>query len=88
MIKPNFIFTKYYNHFNVYVKNLENLSVEQIQEIEDFVEKRYGFFNFETYSFQVQKRLDFDDFVTLMKISGFEADFKEKFLKKKVKERI
>lgn len=44
MIKPHFIFTSYKNSFSVKVKNLEKLTVEQIQTIERFVSQRKGIF--------------------------------------------
>ena len=55
MTKPYFIFTKYANSFSVHIQNLEQLSVEQIQNIQTFVEQRKGVFDFETYSFVIQK---------------------------------
>jgi len=66
MIKAHFIFTKLTNSFKVDIPNLENLSVEQIQEIEKFVKDRKGIFNFNTYSFIIQKNLEYNDFVKLI----------------------
>lgn len=66
MIKVHFIFSKLQNSFSVHVKNLEQLSVEQIREIEAFVEQRGGFFDFNTYTFSIQKRLEFREFKTLV----------------------
>lgn len=65
MIKPHFIFKSYSNFFKVYVDNLEQLSVVQIKEILDFVQKRRGFFDFDTYTFKIQKKMDFEEFCTL-----------------------
>ena len=45
-----FIFTKYSKSFSVHIKNLEQLTVEQIQEIESFVKVRNGIFDFNTYT--------------------------------------
>ena len=48
MNKAHLIFTKYTNSFSVHIKNLEQLSVEQIQQIEHFVDARKGLFDFNT----------------------------------------
>lgn len=64
---PRFLFTPYTNSFKVVIKNLESLSVAQIQEIEAFVLKRKGIFDFNSYSFTIQKRVSFDEFVSLLK---------------------
>ncbi len=77
MTTPQFIFTKYSNSFSVYIKNLEQLSVEQIQEIQIFVAQRKGVFDFETYSFVIQKRLEFDAFVSLLGYSEINAECEE-----------
>ena len=66
MIKPHFIFTKYTNSFSVHVKNLEKLSIKQIQEIEHFVRERKGYFNFDTYTFTIRKKLEYHEFVKLL----------------------
>lgn len=73
MEKPIFKFKKYANSFQVYVENLEELSVEQIQEIESFVTDRKGIFDFQTYSFIIQKRLDFQEFLSLIMHSQIDA---------------
>ena len=52
MNKARFIFTKLSHSFTVKVLNLESLSVEQIQEIEQFVKQRNGLFDFNTYTFE------------------------------------
>ena len=66
-------FTARNNSFSVSVENLETLSVEQIQELESFVSKRKGIFDFNTYSFVIQKRLEFNDFVKLIHESSVSA---------------
>jgi len=66
MTKIDFVFTKLQNSFSVHVKNLEQLSVEQIQSIETFVELRRGFFDFNTYTFSIQKRIEYIEFKTLI----------------------
>lgn len=88
MNKAHFIFTKYTNSFNVYIKNLEELSVEQIQEIEHFVKNRKGFFDFETYSFVIQKKIEFHEFVSLLKHIGIPSYCEEKVLLTETKARI
>jgi len=78
MKKPNFIFTKYKNSFNVYVSNLEELSVAQIQDIEAFVANRKGFFDFNTYTFTIPKKIEFNEFITLVKHLNFDVKCVEK----------
>ena len=68
MQKPKFIFTSYRNSFKVFVENLEKLSVEQIQNIEKFVEIRKGVFDFSTYTFVIQKKIEFEEFEKLIKL--------------------
>ncbi|MCK4874471.1 MAG: DUF3820 family protein [Sulfurimonas sp.] len=81
MIKPKFTFTKYKNSFEVNVKNLEELEVTQIKEIQEFVDNRKGVFDFETYSFVIQKKLEFYEFVSLIKNSSIDAVIDERILK-------
>lgn len=73
MATPKFIFTSYTKSFKVLVENLEKLSVEQIQEIESFVSNRKGIFNFNNYTFVIQKRIEFNEFVKLLKLSDLTA---------------
>lgn len=88
MTKPYFIFTKYANSFSVHIQNLEQLSVEQIQNIQTFVEQRKGVFDFETYSFVIQKRLDYSEFLSLLEHSNLDAKCEEKLLAFKTNVRI
>jgi len=71
--KARFIFTGYKNSFKVFVKNLESLSVSQIQEIQKFVEARKGIFDFTTYTFVIQKRLEFEEFVKVIDLLPINA---------------
>ena len=73
MATPKFIFTSYSKSFKVLVENLEQLSIEQIQEIEAFVSNRKGIFNFNNYTFLIQKRIEFGEFVKLLKLSDLKA---------------
>jgi len=66
MVVAQFVFTKLSNAFKIDILNLEDLSVEQIQEIENFVKQRKGIFNFNTYSFNIHKNIEFNKFVSLM----------------------
>ena len=88
MNKPLFVFTQNKNSFSVYIENLEQLLVKQIKEIEDFVSLRNGIFDFNTYTFVIQKKLEFNEFISLLKYSGIDASFKEKILKVKNSEKI
>ena len=60
-------FTPLRNSFKVYVQNLEELRVEQIVQLQEFVTQRHGVFDFTTYTFVIQKRLCYEQFVKLMK---------------------
>lgn len=86
--KPHYIFTKLYNSFSVHVANLEQLSVSQIQRIEFFVKERKGIFDFSTYTFVIQKKLEFEEFVLLLKKSEIDALCEENFLKTQQTQKI
>lgn len=88
MPKPHFIFTKYKNSFSVHVKNLEELSVKQIHEIESFVDQRKGYFNFDTYTFAIQKKLEYKDFLKLLDTLHVEAFVEEVIYETKSNTRI
>ena len=88
MKKAHLIFTRYPHSFNVHVKNLEELTVEQIQSLEAFVNARNGVFDFNTYTFAIQKRLEFDEFVSLIENSSIEATCIEKQLKVQQKAKV
>ena len=78
---PLLIFTKYKNSFTVHVENLEQLDVSQIQQLQDFVSSRNGVFDFESYTFSIQKKLEYDEFRSLLKHSSIDATCKEKRVK-------
>ena len=88
MASPSFEFTAFENSFKVYIPNLEALSVTQIQEIEAFVKLRNGIFDFASYSFIIQKRLDFDAFVQLLKSSSLSGTIKNRPLLQKTQSRV
>jgi hypothetical protein len=88
MLKPHFLFTKQKNSFSVHVKNLESLSVKQIQEIEYFVDARNGYFDFATYTFTIQKNLDYHDFVKFLHALHVDATTQELILSVPSGERI
>jgi len=71
--KPFFIFTAFKNSFRVVVRNLESLSVSQIQEIQDFVATRKGVFDFNSYSFVIQKNIEFSEFLKIIEFSSIDA---------------
>ena len=66
MAKASFVFTSRRNSFEVHIPNLESLCVEQIQEIESFVKKRKGIFDFSTYKFSIQKHIEYGEFIKLI----------------------
>jgi len=80
MGKAHCIFTKNENSFTVRIKNLEQLDVQEIQNIENFVQQRKGVFNFHTYSFFIPKRLDFESFVSLLRHVNIDAACEEEVL--------
>ncbi len=88
MSKIQLAFTKHANSFNVKVVNLESLSVEQIQAIELFVKKRKGIFDFNSYTFVIQKKIEFSEFVSLIQHSKIEATCQEMLIVKKEKSRV
>lgn len=88
MPKPHFIFTKQNNSFSVHVKNLEELSVKQIHNIESFVKIRKGYFNFETYTFTIYKKLEYYEFVKLLDLLHVEAFVQEAALEIKSSAKI
>lgn len=82
-VPPHFLFTKLSNSFSVYIENLEDLCVEQIKDIEIFVKKRRGVFDFFSYTFAIQKRLEFNEFVLLIEKSSIGAVCREQVLEYK-----
>ena len=88
MIKADFLFTQYARSFSVYIKNLEKLTVEQIQEIESFVSSRKGVFDFNTYTFSIQKKIEFSEFVELIEHSGIQAKLSERIIQVKSQPRV
>lgn len=88
MAKAHFIFTKYSNSISVHVKNLEQLSVAQIQDIEAFVRERKGIFDFNSYTFTIQKKLEFNEFFALIAKSSIDATCEEKSLNVQQRERV
>lgn len=88
MNKAHLVFRKYFNSFSVHVKNLEKLSVEQIQTIEEFVKARKGIFDFNSYTFIIQKRLEFSEFILLIEKSSIEATCEENITKIEQKSKV
>ena len=88
MPKAHFIFTQLSNSFRVHIPNLEELDISDIQAIEDFVAKRKGYFDFNTYSFVLQKRLDYEEFVKLIQESGLDVSLQNQPLQKKTMSRV
>ncbi|MCW9026007.1 MAG: DUF3820 family protein [Thiovulaceae bacterium] len=74
MPKAHLVFTKYANSYRVDIPNLEELSVEQIKELQEFVSIRHGMFDFNTYSFKIQKNIEFEEFVKLVTELNIECE--------------
>ncbi len=88
MPKPHFIFTQYKNSLHVYIPNLESLDVATIQNIEQFVSKRKGYFDFNTYTFVLQKRLEYKEFKQVVKVSGLDVNFEQIKIEQVSKQRV
>ena len=73
MATPQLHFKAHNNSFSVHISNLESLSVEQIQRFEEFTKSRKGIFDFQTYTFYIQKRVGYSEFVTLLKMLEIDA---------------
>ena len=86
--KAHFIFTQHANSFSVHIVNLEKLSVEDIQKIELFVTQRKGVFDFQTYTFVIQKKLNFEEFNALVQHSAIESISEEKIVINTTDEKI
>jgi len=72
------LFEQYQNSFKVNILNLESLDVSTIQQFQEFVQIRKGIFDFNNYSFTIQKRIECLEFVTLLKHLGIDANVQEK----------
>ncbi|MCF6310050.1 MAG: DUF3820 family protein [Sulfurimonas sp.] len=88
MNKAHLIFTKQPDSFSVHVENLEQLTVPEIQILETFVDVRNGLFDFETYTFFIPKRLEFDEFVSLVNLTLPNSTCEEKNLKIQQKAKV
>lgn len=88
MPKAHLVFTHFHNSYSVKIPNLEQLSVEQIQELEKFASSRKGVFDFESYSFVIQKRVEFYEFVALIQHSNIDAKLQENIIVRETEPRI
>lgn len=88
MPKPHFIFTQYKNSLRVDIPNLEALDIATIQNIEQFVAIRKGYFDFTTYSFVLQKRLEYEAFQQVVKASGLDVEFEHNQIEQQIKPRV
>jgi len=78
MPKAHLVFKSYKKFYTVNIPNLEELSVEQIKELQNFVSFRNGIFNFNNYSFNIQKTMEYNDFVSLVEHLGIDCKCEEK----------
>ena len=88
MSKAHLVFTQRYNSYSVQIPNLEQLSVSEIQELENFVSSRKGVFDFNTYSFSIQKRLEFHEFLSLIQQLKMDARCEENIVVRASQPRI
>ena len=73
MPKAELVFQTHKNSFSVKIENLEKLSVEIIKELQTFVQNRKGIFDFNTYSFSIQKKINIEEFEALLSMCGIDA---------------
>ncbi len=88
MPKADLNFRPHKNSFSVTVKNLEKLSVEEIQKIQIFVSSRKGIFDFNTYTFSIQKKLGLEEFENLLRICEIDAVVTEEFKVSEMEARV
>jgi hypothetical protein len=88
MSRPHLVFTKHTNSYTVYIKNLEQLTVPEIQRLESFVDARNGLFDFSTYKFTINKKLEFNDFVFLLRSINLDAYYEENIVEKTSQPRV
>lgn len=88
MPTPRLEFSAYQNSYKVDITNMEALSVEQIQELQAFVAKRKGIFDFNTYSFSIQKRVNFEEFTKLLQELELKVFCTEVFITASVEPRV
>jgi len=78
--KVELLFTQHKNSFSVVVKNMLDLEVAQIQQLQEFVTQRHGYFDFHTYSFSLQKRMNYAEFKKLLEAVNIDADIQERVI--------
>ena len=81
MAVPLLRFIPHRDYFDVIVENLTSLTVPQIQAIEQFATQRRSQLDFDTSSFRIYKRIDFDHFNRLLDSVGIIADTIESEIK-------
>ena len=86
--RAQFVFTRFSNSFSVHVTNLESLEIEQIKKIEHFVSSRNGIFDFQTYVFSIQKKIEYPEFIKLLQFTQIDADTTEYIKPEKKLKRI
>ena len=79
MPKADLIFRPLKNSFCVTVKNLEKLSVDEIQKLQTFVSARKGIFDFNSYTFSIQKKLGLEEFENLLMLCKIDVVVTEEF---------
>lgn len=88
MARAHLVFTKHANSYTVHIKNMEQLTVPEIQILETFVAVRNGLFDFNTYKFTIYKKLEFNDFVFLLKSINIDAYCEENIIEKTSQPRV
>ena len=74
MALPLLRFVAYYDHYNIIVENLTELTVSQIQQLEKFAKDRRGGLDFVTAKIRIGQRISFEYFNHILELGGIKAD--------------
>lgn len=75
---PHCLYEQYRDRLLLKVINLTSLSVPQIQALERFASERRGWFDFNTHTIHLEKRLDIEHLEKLFASSGIMVTLEEK----------
>jgi len=78
MAQPYMLYQQYSRFFTLDIKNITELSVHQIQELESFTKSRNGMFSFEKAQIKINKRLEMHHLVQLFSLTSLDPYIKEK----------
>ncbi len=78
MVTPKLVYEQRRDYLLLRVTNLTQLSVAQIQELEQFAAARRGWFDFNTSQIHIEKRLELEQLSKLLDSVGITASVEEK----------